>query len=271
MKVKVGKILKFVGIGFGTLLIIGYSYLKITDTRSGPRPKPFGTSTSGIAENKTTIQSKETAKKLAGKIVKKDQTAFAAPVIPAIPVINRVLPDKEIELSGTKIAPEESPIAFKGSVIRAEYCWVREKPERVIKNVPCINGFMDLTDYGLAEIKANIKVSKNEKGEDCVFLFDENDKEVEFKYVPSLGDMFGRQTGPTLKIFAIGIMKTEEPYFIVMECTNALEKGGEGKISLNPVANFVKKNKVRQVLEELYLAKENIDLLFPSEKVAQLK
>lgn len=258
---KVKRIFKFIGIAFGALLVCGVGFIYITDTRPRPMvnikavqkpPAPAGTGTATAkVENPA-------------KIVKKDQTAASV-----MPTINRVLPDKEIEL-GAKVAPEKAP--SKGVVIRPEFCWITEKPEKIVKSAPCVDGFVDLTDYGLAEIKANIKVSKNEKGEDCVFLFGESGKEVEYRYVPSLGDMFGRQTGPTLKIFAIGIMKTEEPYYIVMECTNALEKGVEGNISLNPVANFVKKNKVRQVLEELYLAQENIDLLFPaSEKVAQLK
>lgn len=262
---EVKKILGFIGIGFLVLIVSGVGYLHFTDTRPKPTVNIKAVQQPALSTNK----SKEVAKKTAKKIAKKDQTALVAPVIPEIPVINRILPDKEIEF-GVKVSPEKAPA--KGVLIRPEFCWVTEKPEKIVKSAPCINGFIDLTDYGLAEIKANIKVSKNENGEDCVFILDENGKEVEFRYTASLGDMFGLQTKSTLKLFAIGLIRTEEPYFVIMECTNALEKGKGGNISLMPVANFVKKESVRKVLEDLYLAQENIDLLFPaSEKVAQLK
>ena len=142
------KILTFGVVGMGVLIVGGIGYLHITDTRPSSAGRP------GIAK---AVQ--KTAKI---PVVKKDKTN-----VPVIPVMNKVLPDKEIELSGAKIAQEEAPAKlFTGAVIRPEFCWVTEKPEKIVKNVSCENGFINLTDYGLSEIKANIKVSKNEKGED---------------------------------------------------------------------------------------------------------
>lgn len=236
----------------------------VKKTKETADEKPTGTNTAKADNNKSV--NTETAKPINQKLTRSGMGGST--------VATEVKIKTNEEVPSEVIIAEEKPSSASipvGAVVRPEYCWIENKPTKSIlaQNIVCVDGIIDLTDYGLPGVEANIKIGKNEKEEDCVFLFDENGKEVEFRYVSSLGDMFGRQTGPTLKLVAMGIVMVAEPYFVVLECTN-IEKSGEGKISLNPVANFVKRNKVRQVLEELYLAQENIDFLFPasSEKVA---
>ena len=50
---------------------------------------------------------------------------------------------------------------------------MENKPTKSIlaQNILCIDGIIDLTDYGLPGVEANIKIGKNEKDDTVVILF----------------------------------------------------------------------------------------------------
>lgn len=272
--------LKKIGIGVGILaavVVIGGSIYFCFIARNPYKYKPVA---KNINEQPSDTSTTEIANDIKDPVTKsvaltKKLNDVPDKALEPMPTIKVTKKDADIELSGAKVSPEELPTttkAFTGAVIKPEYCWIKNEPTKSIlaQNIVCVDGIIDLTDYGLPGVEANIKVGKNEKGEDCVFLSDEKGKNVGFKFASSSGTMFGRQKLSTVKVFALGFRRTlDEPVFVVMMCSNALLKGGEGKISLAPRIDNLPKQSVRQVLEELYLDQEDIDYLFPaSEKVA---
>lgn len=237
----------------------------VKNTKETTDEKSTGTSTTKADNNKSV--NTETAKPTNQKLTRSGMGGSTVATEMKIKT-NEEVPS-EVIIAEEKPSSASIPV---GAVVRPEYCWIENKPTKSIlaQNIICVDGIIDLTDYGLPGVEANIKIGKNEKGEDRIVLSDENDKEVGFKYTSTSGNMFGRQKLSTVKVFALGFRRTlDGPVFVVMMCSNALLKGGEGKISLAPRVDNLLKQSIRQVLEELYLPQEDIDYLIPaSEKLA---
>lgn len=246
---EVKRILSFVGIGFGVLLIGTIGYVYITDTRPGPRAK------------KTEIT----------KIKTKTSTAPILPRVPAMPVINRVLPDKEIEKIGIKVSAEKP----KGIPAMPEcYRIVKNISEKTIKSINCVNGFVVFNSQeAMSGVEVMLAINKYD-GVDYYSLADEKGS-VKFKYAVIEGDLNG-QTRKTVKIFALGMINDNsiENEYVILECPDVLSSelsDGIRAICLAPVIAGIKSREVaRKVLEDqYYLHKASLQLLIPQIDVSQ--
>lgn len=262
--------LKKIGIGFGILagliLVGGVVYFgflsenpyKHKPVVSNDKSQPTGTSTAGAA------------KKPAEKIAKKDQTT--APAVTLMPKINRVLPDKEIEKIGVKIAQEKP----RGIPARSEcYRIVKNIQEKAIKSINCVNGFIIFnSEEAMSGVEVMLAINKYD-GVDYYSLADEKGS-VEFKYAVIEGDLNG-QTRKTTKIFALGMINgSTASEYVILECPDVLtSKLSEGirTICLSPViAGIGALDLARKVLEqECYLDKTSLQLLAPQIEVSQSK
>ncbi len=278
------KIFVYVIIGISLLIVgfIGYSHLANDKSakKSGIKiAKTEAVGQAGVNTNKGTssaVPSIKIAPTVKPSIQPVKNADKAGKDVPEKLVI-KTGKDTEVP-AGVNIASEK-PFVSVGVVARPEYCRILGIPEKIIKkSINCINGFIDLTEYGLAAVEASLVVNESNYGEKYFFVFnDEKGEEVEFRYVASVGDLNGHQHGPIVKLFAVGLMKIMEPSYVILECSDALApelKNNKRTICLVPVvANLKSEESARQVLAELfYLDSQNIgSLLPPPQEVAQLK
>lgn len=249
------KILGFVGIGMGVLIVVGYIY--ISKTRS--RPMANMVNIKAVQQPPAGTSTAKAEKKPAEKIVK-----TAVPAIPVMPIINRVLPDQDIEKIGIKIAQEKT----KGLPARPEcYRVVISIPEKRIKTINCQSGLIVFnSEEAMSGVEVMLAVN-NYDGVDYYSLADEKGS-VEFKYAVIEGDLNG-QTRKTTKIFALGMIGSNlNKEYVILECPDVLSpelSNGIRTICLSPViAGIGSQDLARKVLEqECYLDKESLKLLLP--------
>lgn len=256
------KILKFVGIGMGVLIVVGYIYI----SKTRPRPR--------LAEAKKTVKTNEPELRKNSMsnrpVVNKNQTAV--PVIPVIPKLNIVKPDQEIEKIGIKVSAEKP----EGIPAQKEcYRVVLNIQEKRIKTINCQNGFIVFnSEEAMSGVEVILAVNKYD-GVDYYSLATEKGS-VEFKYAVVEGDLNG-QTKPKVKIFALGIIGSNlNKEYIILECPDVLASklsDGIRTICLAPViAGIGSQDLARKVLEqECYLDKTSLQLLVPQIEVSQLK
>ena len=263
------KMLKKVGIGVGSVVAVAVVGCFVYFGFITPNPYKITDISTATAVQKTDKSVVVTEKSIRSKnktTAKKVQVTL--PETSAMPVINKVLPDKDIEGVGVKVE-NKTPM---GVIAKQEYCRIIGLPEKVVKkSINCIDGFVDLTEFGISSSMEISLITNIHDGEKYFFLCDEKGEEVKFRYVASIGDLNGRQNSQIIKLFAVGIIKSEQFLsYVILECPNALGKGPRlncsGTVCLfSPVVEGLKtEESTRQVLAELfYLDPQNIDLLLP--------
>lgn len=268
---KVSKILKFIGIGFGGLVVVTVAYVYITDTR--PSSAEAKKTSIEITTAQKTVNVKtnelELRKTTTRPIAKKDQTV--ASTVPVMPKLNIVKPDQEIEKIGIKVSAEKKGIPAQPECYRI----VANILEKAIKSINCINGFIVFnSEEAMSGVEVMLAINKYE-GVDYYSLADEKGS-VEFKYAVVEGDLNG-QTRKTTKIFALGMIgSSTTSEYVILECPDVLASrlsDGIRTICLSPViAGIGSREVARKVLEDqCYLHKASLQLLVPQIEVSQLK
>lgn len=138
----------------------------VKKTKETADEKPTGTNTAKADNNK--LVNTKTAKPINQKLTRSGMGGST--------VATEVKIKTNEEVPSEVIIAEEKPSSASipvGAVVRPEYCWIENKPTKSIlaQNILCIDGIIDLTDYGLPGVEANIKIGKNEKDDTVAILF----------------------------------------------------------------------------------------------------